>query len=278
MNKGYINKIIPFSSVDGPGNRTAIFMQGCNFNCIYCHNPETIGQCNNCGVCINDCPQKALRLLESKIKWNEKKCCGCDNCIKICEYCSSPKAVEMTVEEVINSISKTIAFISGVTISGGECTLQKEFLTNLFIKLREMNISIFIDTNGSIPLWVDESFANSFDKAMVDLKSFDEEEHLMLTGCSNRIVLENIQYLNKIDKLYEIRAVIVPDILNNIKNVNEISKLIVELNPQIRLKLIKYRPLGVRNNLLKANIPSNEVMEELKRLAENIGCKQVYIV
>ena len=29
---GYINKIIPFSSVDGPGNRTAIFLQGCNFS------------------------------------------------------------------------------------------------------------------------------------------------------------------------------------------------------------------------------------------------------
>ena len=37
-----INKIINFSSVDGPGNRLVVFAQGCNLNCIYCHNPETI--------------------------------------------------------------------------------------------------------------------------------------------------------------------------------------------------------------------------------------------
>ena len=40
--KGIINKIIPFSNVDGPGNRLSIFFQGCNFDCLYCHNPETI--------------------------------------------------------------------------------------------------------------------------------------------------------------------------------------------------------------------------------------------
>ncbi|MGL5951492.1 MAG: 4Fe-4S cluster-binding domain-containing protein, partial [Cetobacterium sp.] len=39
--KAKINKIIKFSNVDGPGNRMAIFFQGCNFNCEYCHNPET---------------------------------------------------------------------------------------------------------------------------------------------------------------------------------------------------------------------------------------------
>ena len=40
-----VNKIIPFSCIDGPGNRTAIFFQGCNLKCTYCHNPETINKC-----------------------------------------------------------------------------------------------------------------------------------------------------------------------------------------------------------------------------------------
>ena len=47
MIKARINKIIDSSVVDGPGNRTAIFFQGCNFNCKYCHNPETIDHCIN---------------------------------------------------------------------------------------------------------------------------------------------------------------------------------------------------------------------------------------
>ncbi|HPW42155.1 MAG TPA: 4Fe-4S cluster-binding domain-containing protein, partial [Bacillota bacterium] len=49
MAEALVNKILPFSSVDGPGNRTVIFFQGCNFNCLYCHNPETINRCTGCG-------------------------------------------------------------------------------------------------------------------------------------------------------------------------------------------------------------------------------------
>ena len=36
-----VRKIIAQSTVDGQGNRTAIFLQGCNIRCAYCHNPET---------------------------------------------------------------------------------------------------------------------------------------------------------------------------------------------------------------------------------------------
>lgn len=70
---GYINKIIPFSSVDGPGNRTAIFLQGCNFNCVYCHNPETINLCNNCGLCVRQCPTEALHIEENIVIWDKSK-------------------------------------------------------------------------------------------------------------------------------------------------------------------------------------------------------------
>ena len=51
-----VNKIIHSSVVDGPGNRAAVFLQKCNFKCSYCHNPETIGQCVQCGACVEKCP------------------------------------------------------------------------------------------------------------------------------------------------------------------------------------------------------------------------------
>ena len=62
-----VNKIIPFSCIDGPGNRTAIFFQGCNFKCTYCHNPETINKCVNCGKCVKVCPVNALNIVEKKL-------------------------------------------------------------------------------------------------------------------------------------------------------------------------------------------------------------------
>ena len=63
-----VNRIIPFSAVDGPGNRTAVFLQGCNIDCKYCHNPETRALCIHCGMCVQKCPTGALQLVEGKVK------------------------------------------------------------------------------------------------------------------------------------------------------------------------------------------------------------------
>ncbi len=65
-----VNKIIPFSCIDGPGNRTSIFFQGCNFKCSYCHNPETINKCVNCGKCVAVCPVNALEIKDKKVVYH----------------------------------------------------------------------------------------------------------------------------------------------------------------------------------------------------------------
>ena len=80
-----VNKIIPFSSVDGPGNRTAIFLQGCNINCRYCHNPETRAVCISCGTCDIECPKHAI-IISSKGKFSidKEKCVGCGICLSVC--------------------------------------------------------------------------------------------------------------------------------------------------------------------------------------------------
>ncbi|MCB2290112.1 YjjW family glycine radical enzyme activase [Clostridium sp. CS001] len=283
MVKGLVNRIIPFSSVDGPGNRTAIFLQGCNFNCLYCHNPETINVCNNCGECVSACHYNALEIKgmqskPSKVTWDKDACTSCDECIKICKRNSSPKPLSMTVEEVITEIEKNKVFISGITVSGGECTLQSEFLTELFIEVKKLGLTCYVDTNGSIPLWEHEDLVDVMDMAMVDMKSYDSQEHKMLTGMDNTTVIENINYLAKLNKIYEIRTVIVPEVLDNYRNVDEISRLIASLNPEIRYKLIKYRQLGVRLDMVNSYTPNDEYMDELQRIAINNGCKNIVLV
>ena len=81
-----VNKIIHSSVVDGPGNRVAIFIQGCNYKCVYCHNPETIEKCIGCGLCIEQCPVGALRLENGTVQWNEMLCCECDTCVHVCPH------------------------------------------------------------------------------------------------------------------------------------------------------------------------------------------------
>ena len=278
MIKGLVNRIIPFSSVDGPGNRTAIFLQGCNFNCSYCHNPETINVCNSCGECVSACHYSALQFVGSNVVWDKEACSKCDECIKLCKCSSSPKAISMTVGEVLQEIEKNIAFISGITVSGGECTLQSEFLTELFREVKKMNLTCFVDTNGSVPLWEQKELVEVMDMAMVDIKSYDNEEHKRLTGTGNTTVIENVRYLAKLNKIYEIRTVIVPKVLDNYNNVDKISKLIAILNPGIRYKLIKYRQIGVRLGMINSYTPKVEIMKELREIAEHNGCKNVVIV
>ncbi len=278
MVKGLVNRIIPFSSVDGPGNRTAIFFQGCNFNCLYCHNPETINPCNNCGLCISSCHYNALSMVNGKVNWNKAVCVKCDECLRACNRNSSPKAVEMTVEELITEIKKVKSFISGITTSGGECTLQLEFLTGLFREVKKLGLTTFADTNGYVPLADKKDFLEVMDKAMVDIKSFDNKEHIMLTSRDNKTILENVKFLASIDKLFEVRTVIVPEILDNYNNVNQISRLIAELNPKIRYKIIKYRPLGVRTEMINSYTPRDDMMNELCYMAKDNGLDDVVLL
>lgn len=278
MIKGLVNRIIPFSSVDGPGNRTAIFLQGCNFNCSYCHNPETINICNSCGACVSACHYSALEFKGSNVIWDKVACSKCDECLKLCKRNSSPKVQSMTIEEVVGEIEKNKFFISGITVSGGECTLQSEFLKHLFTEVKKMDLTCFVDTNGSVPLWEHKELVDVMDMAMVDIKSFNNEEHKRLTGMGNTIVIENVKYLANLNKIYEIRTVIVPEVLDNHDNVDKISKLIMSLNPDIRYKLIKYRPIGVRIDKINSYTPNDETMKNMVDLARGNGCRNITVV
>ncbi len=278
MSDALVNRILPFSSVDGPGNRTVIFIQGCNYNCLYCHNPETINKCTGCRLCLSACPVGALGSKDLKVTWDPESCVHCDACLSACSSKSSPKGVYMTVEEVMKEINKVRPFISGITVSGGECTLQKEFLVELFNIAHKSGLSAFVDTNGSLDFSMESELTAAMDMVMLDIKSYDDEEHIMLTGMSNANVLKNAEYLAKINKLYEVRTVIVPELLDNRRNVLEISRLISRLDPDIRYKLIGFRPVGVIDEMKNIPVPSDTLMEELKVLAEENGCRKVVLV
>lgn len=270
--KATINKIIPFSNVDGPGNRTAIFFQGCSFRCLYCHNPETIHRCNNCGECVEHCPAQALSIVDGIVKWDKSKCVDCDTCIHVCKHFSSPKVEELEVDELIERIKPMKSFIRGITVSGGECMLQAKFLTELFPKVKELGLTCLIDSNGSIDFSKHPELLESCDGVMLDAKAYDNEFHQALCGRSNDRVLKNIEYLLSIDKLVEVRTVLLPNYLDeNEETVTEISKMIQD---KCLYKLQKYRPFGVKEAALDQmgrGIMDDTECERLKELAISLG-------
>ncbi len=279
--KGKVNKIIKFSNVDGPGNRMAIFFQKCNFNCEYCHNPETINLCKNCGLCIEGCPTKALNLKEKKIEWNEELCCECDKCTKICPHNSSPKIYSYTIDDLLEKIEKVKPFIKGITVSGGESTLQADFIAELFIQVKKKwpKLTCFVDTNGGVNL-KDEKYkklVENTDFFMLDIKAWDKVEHLNITGKDVDTVIENLYFLRDIGKLFEVRSVIVSERINNRLTVEHVSRIISE--KETRYKIIKYRNYGVRENM-KSNLfsPTDQELKELEEIAKENGVKNTLII
>lgn len=275
-----VNRIIPFSAVDGPGNRTAVFLQGCNIDCKYCHNPETRALCINCGVCVLKCPAGALRMVDGKVQFEPSKCVACDTCIQICTHSASPRIRWMSVDEVIAEIRKQMPFIRGITVSGGECTLYPEFLTALFTECKKLGLHTLIDTNGMVDLSVYPELLKVTDGVMLDIKAFYEEDHIAVTGYANSQVLQNAVFLAKCGKLYEIRTVVVRELFEAEKVIESIAGY---LRPymdigKLRYKLIAYRPFGVREQYKQYESPDVSYMEQLKDIAIQAGFQDVIII
>lgn len=274
-----VNRIIPFSSVDGPGNRTAVFLQGCNFDCRYCHNPETIHACVRCGACVAVCPAGALKMEGGEVRYDWERCKMCDECIHACPHSSCPRIRPMTAEDCMREIEKQIPFIRGVTVSGGDCTLHRDFLLALARLVRARGLGFLLDSNGNYDFSVDSELLNAIDGVMLDVKAWDEAEHLRLTGTDNSRVKRNLDFLARAGKLEEVRTVVAPDWMNPEETVDAVCRRLVSLGAQdVRYKIIRYRPMGVRSEYRGQSVPAAERLTALEKRANALGiCNTVRI-
>lgn len=238
---GYLRNIIPFSAVDGPGNRTAVFLQGCNLNCWYCHNPETIE------IASDSNPVSGSELISAKAL-----------CERIMTYAD---------------------FTSGVTFSGGECSVQSDFLIEVCRLLKEKGRHILIDTNGYMNEATLEQLIKTTDGFMFDVKAFQEADHLKLTGKSNDKILANLNRAAEAGMLYEVRTVILPELLDNEATVTAVANFIGQKSPETRYKLIRYRSHGVREDYVKQMTPPETAyMAKLFKLAKEQGAGEVILL
>ena len=269
MKTAAVNRIIPFSCVDGPGNRMAIFFQNCSFRCATCHNPETITPCSSCGICVPVCPAGALSTDDTAgvpaVRWNSSLCTGCDSCIAACPSLSTPKTTVYSSGELAAEITSAAAFLDGITCSGGECLLQAGFLEELFEKIKaETDLSCLVDTNGGRKIRELGRLTELTDGFMLDVKAWLPEEHQKLTGAPVEPVIDNLKFLLEAGKLHEVRTVIVPG-LDNLRTVTEVSRLVGQ---DIVYKLIPYHSHGVRAEGISAYGSAGPDEAELEKALE----------
>ena len=202
-----IVKTIPFSWVDGPGNRFVIFTQGCNFNCIACHNPQTI-------------PLHTSR------------------------------AVDRSVESLLEEIRGAMPFITGVTVSGGEATLHIDFIKDLFTRIKTdpqlAKLTCFVDSNGNTIQSDWEKILPVSDGVMVDLKVLDDEKHVTLTGSTNTLVLDSIKYLHNQNRLFEVRLLLVPGQNDSDEDLRNTAAWLIDVDPEINVRINAFKGHGTR--------------------------------
>ncbi len=279
MTKAPVNKIIPLSTVDGPGARTAIFLQGCNIACAYCHNPETQRLCCHCGGCVPVCPVGALALADEKVVWDKQKCVACDACIAACPHFASPKISWMTPAQVMEAIAPGLPFVRGITVSGGECTLYPEFLAGLFTLARQQGLGCLIDTNGMVDLEALPQLMAACDGVMLDVKAWDAAVYRALTGADdNEMVKKNLAFLNTSGKLTEVRIVYMPGRVDAEAAIQGVANALGPGGLDVRLKLIAFRPFGVRGEATETPAPGTPEMETLRTAAEKAGFGSIQVV
>lgn len=258
----FVSNLLPFSCVDGPGSRLALFLQGCN----------------HCGDCVPACPHQALAFDGRQVVWNAITCQQCNTCLQMCPQQATPMAQSMSVEEVVAKIRKAALFIEGITVSGGEATLQLPFLLALFSALRAdpqlRHLTCLVDSNGMLSETGWHKLLPVCDGAMIDLKAWGSEHHRFLTGRDNAPVKNSLRLLAAQNKLAELRLLVIPQHSDYLLHIDALAAFICELG-RIPVRLNAFHAHGVYGEAKSWRSATEEDIEPLAEALQQRGVTTV---
>jgi pyruvate formate lyase activating enzyme len=256
--RGIIFDIKRMSLHDGPGIRTTVFLKGCNMKCQWCHNPESLSKnpelmfnlekCINCRQCERICQRNVHIFFDSRHMIDREKCDICGKCAEICPI----KAIEVcgktvSVKEVMEIVKRDKIFYDvsggGVTISGGEPLVQKDFTYGLLYEAKSSGINTIVDTNGKWK-WKDIIAMLPFiDGFRYDLKMMDSKLHNLYTGVDNRLILENLKKLAENEKQITIAIPLIKDINDSEDNIKSTILFLKTLKKIPKVQILPYHSL-----------------------------------
>ena len=269
---GMIFNIQKFSLNDGPGIRTVVVFKGCPLKCTWCANPESqeprlqilwdAKKCLHCETCVRSCPTQAVKAVDGKISVDHKKCSGAGVCSErgICiEKCPAhalkPEGQRKTVAQIVEVVMQDLPFYEesggGVTLSGGEATMQPEFAIELLRALKSKNIHTAIETTGFTSPAIFRRIVEYIDLLLFDIKHWDETRHREKTGVSNATILQNMKFAIDAGKDVLPRLPVIPnyndsidDAAGFVRRLREVGATKVQLLPFHQFGESKYSMLG----------------------------------
>jgi len=305
MKKGVYFNIQRYCLHDGPGIRSTVFLKGCPLKCVWCHNPESQKKyselmfyefkCKLCGKCLGLCENRIIEANENvspeeisaanpKLTVNRAECLKCGKCVDICPYeANSLCGKEISAEDAIAEVEKDLPFYKtsggGMTISGGEPSYQPDFTLELLRLAKEKGIHGAIETCGFGNREFYEKAADLGTLFLYDLKEMNPIRHKKYTGVSNKIILDNLEYLFSRNADIIIRIPLIPNINDGREEIEMLSKFLKEHKGQYRYaEIMQYHKLGNskleslgRSDELLPDLPTNEELGTLwlKVFAEN---------
>lgn len=263
-----IVKIKRFAVHDGDGIRTTVFFKGCPLKCLWCHNPETLmsqrqlafyeHKCIGCGECTKVCGCHTF--LKNVHMIDKIKCDFCGKCVKICpQNALEIFGEEVDTDEINAALLQDKAFYvesgGGITLSGGECLLQSEACREILKTMKQNGINTAVDTCGFVPRAAIDRVLPYTDIFLYDIKALDDDIHIKCTGQSNKIIIDNIKYIDQSGANSEIRIPNIPgyndgqidkikEFVSKFKNVTKVRVL-----PYHNYAESKYTALGMDNTL-----------------------------
>jgi pyruvate formate lyase activating enzyme len=300
--KGFIVYSQRFSTEDGPGIRTTIFFKGCPLHCPWCHNPEGIAvkpqvqwlenRCIGCGTCVETCPEGCLFRTERGVLIDRELCTGCGVCAEACPANAMELlGTHISLDELFDELIKDQMYFAksggGVTLSGGEPTMQCNFVTALLRRLKEKGINTALDTCGVCSTNCLEKVLPYTDTVLFDLKEIDPDKHYDFTGQYNQRVFDNLLHIRTYiadrarEKVLWIRTPLIPGATASCDNITGIGAYIArnlagivqrwELLAFNNLCRDKYRRLGLAWQYADTPLMTKSALCELEQCAKLSG-------
>ena len=263
-----VSEITNFSTRDGPGIRTSVFLKGCPLRCKWCSNPETFEKkrklfyiakrCRQCGKCETVCPQQAISSrYTSPFRIDRKKCNECMKCVDACLYDALRISGEVyTADRLMQVIERDKCFYGedgGLTISGGEPLSNGAFVLEIFRRCKAQGIGTVLDTTWyGEPRMLQEILAYT-DLVLLDIKLMDPAAHKKWTGVSNELIQQNAKIITSTVET-RISLPLIADVNSTPENLHATARFAVEhgvkhidINPLHTLGAGKYHYLGKRS-------------------------------
>ena len=258
---GRIFDIRRFSTHDGSGIRTTIFLKGCPLRCVWCQNPEGLSyekrplwfqnRCIGCGICLDLSRDLGVSQRENRIHLDISRKEDWEEIIDACPGTAlQMDSRDLTVEETLEEALKDKIFFEqggGITVSGGEPFLHPEFLKALLSALKERHVNTAVETSLHAPLPTLKSVLPYLDTIYADFKIYDSAAHQQHTGVTNETIRENLRYLLTSPDYQNrviIRTPMIPGYTTGSDNIAQIARYITSLYPDVSYEILNYNPLA----------------------------------